>query len=242
MINLQANRNVAVQHLWIIQEGGLCLVQESFVIDSSKKLLDESLVGGFIAAIFSFSQSFSGSNIEAMALGSMSMYYATSNNLITCLGVDKKTKEKSVMEALTEIHQHFIDDYAEFLGSGSLPDTSKFENFKAKYYEALGKHKLFPKGYKTDVPVSIGPAPAESKITQLVRELLIGGDVESVSKEIKGMFATLKGKQGKEFRKLLMDFDKFVRKTPLSKPEQDRLISLLRDLRSFAAIDEFLSL
>ena len=99
---------------------------------------------------------------------------------------------------------------------------------------------LFPKGYKSDVPVSIGSIAAESKITKLVRELLTGGDIESVSKEIKGMFATLKGKQGREFRKLLMDFDKFVRNTPLSKPEQNRLISLLSNLRTFATIDEFL--
>ena len=59
--------------------------------------------------------------------------------------MDKKDREKSTKEVVKIIHMVFCDKYNEFLGRGSLLDTSMFELIKKDYYDILDKCKLLPK-------------------------------------------------------------------------------------------------
>jgi hypothetical protein len=138
---------IPVRNIWIIQEDGLCFVQDNFTQDITENI-DETIVGGFTAAIFNITSTvISGveEGIDSISIGERALYYHSDDGIIVCLEVDKKDKEKSVKEAVKTIHKKFCENYADSLGMGNLIDTSLFTTFKDDYLEILKSCKILPK-------------------------------------------------------------------------------------------------
>ena len=202
--------------------------------------MDETLIGGFIAAIFSFSQTLS-SGIDSISLGEMIMHYATSSGLITCLGVEKKTKDQVAREVVKKIHDNFLEKYQSSLSNGHVLDGDFFLPFRSIYLDILQDFKLLPKEISKTRPDDNNFDTNSNKITTLIQGIAKNEDPKKIVDELKSIFVLLgKGKEGKELRRTLVDFDKFIKKMSISEQNQKNLFCLVGELRSFAAIDEWL--
>jgi hypothetical protein len=138
---------IPIRNIWIIQENGLCLVQDNFTQDIGENI-DETIVGGFTAAIFNITSTIvSGveEGIDSISIGGRALHYHSDDGIIVCLEVDKKDKEKSVKEAVRKIHKQFCEKYADSLGMGNLIDTGLFIAFKDEYLDVLKSCKILPK-------------------------------------------------------------------------------------------------
>jgi hypothetical protein len=105
------SKTIPIRNIWIIQENGLCLVQDNFTQDLSENI-DETIVGGFTAAIFNITSTIvSGveEGIDSISIGGRALHYHSDDGIIVCLEVDKKDKEKSVKEAVKKIHKQFCE-------------------------------------------------------------------------------------------------------------------------------------
>ena len=205
--------------------------------------MDETLIGGFIAAIFSFSQTFS-SGIDSISLGEMIMLYVTSSGLNTCLRVEKKTKEQVARDVVKKIHENFLDNYQSSLGDGQVLDVDYFLPFKSTYFNILQDYKLLPKETLNTLlkNKNISFNTDSSKITTLIQSIANNEDPKKIVEVLKKIFVTLgKGEEGRELRRTLVDFEKFIRKMSISEQNQRNLLSLVGELRSFATIDEWLA-
>ena len=66
-------------------------------------------------------------------------------------------------------------------------------------------------------------------------------DLKKIAQDLRSMFSILGStKDGKEFRKVLVDFDKFVKKLQIDENTTKKVLSLISEIRSFATIDEWL--
>ena len=66
--------------LWILNNSGLCLLHRIF--DSNKNYMDESMVGGFLVAIISFTQNSFNDSIEKISLGKFDIYFESFERFI----------------------------------------------------------------------------------------------------------------------------------------------------------------
>lgn len=133
---------IPIRNLWVIQKDGLCLIQDNFTQNPNG--IDESIVGGFTAAIFNITSTLD-TGIDSITIGGRVLNYFSENEIIVCVEVDKKDKVKSVKEAIEIIHKAFCGKYNDTLGIGNLLDTTLFAPFKKDYLEILNKCKLLPK-------------------------------------------------------------------------------------------------
>lgn len=125
----------------------MCLVQENFTQEIGEGI-DETIVGGFTAAIFNITSTIVTGieeGIDSISIGGRALHYYSDEGIIVCLEVDKKDKEKLVKEAVEKIHKKFCENYRKSLGMGSLIDTSLFSTFKEEYVEILSSCKILPR-------------------------------------------------------------------------------------------------
>ena len=231
--------NLSVKHLWIMLESGICLLEESFDVESKKKI-DESLMGGLIAALFSFSKSIS-SGLDQLSMGSLSMYYASGNGVITCLALDKNVKAKIAQDITRKIHHEFLNSYQSVIDKNDPIESEIFDTFRKYVREQFESVNLLPKNYSYDKSRSQTLSQESNKVQKLVKNLISGEDPKKIAEELKATFVILRsGKEGKELRKILVDFDKFIEKLDIDSEHSKRLISLINEIRSYATIDEWL--
>ena len=233
------NNDLSVKHLWVILESGLCIMEDAYIIDDKKKM-DETLMGGFIAALFSFSKSVS-SGIDTISMGEIIMHYASGNGIITCLAVEKKVKSEAAQETVKKIHIEFLEKYKSIIEQNGSLDTSIFNPFKEFCKEILLEVKLLPKGFKKDEKESEKLSEESSKVKRLIQTVIEGEDPKRIAQDLRSMFSILGStKDGKEFRKVLVEFDKFIDKLQIEKTVSKPLLSLISEIRSFATINEWL--
>ena len=123
-------------------------------------------------------------------------------------------------------------------------DVDYFLPFKSTYFNILQDYKLLPKETLNTLlkNKNISFNTDSSKITTLIQSIANNEDPKKIVEELKKIFVTLgKGEEGRELRRTLVDFDKFIRKMSISEQNQRNLLSLVGELRSFATIDEWLA-
>ena len=129
------------QYLWIFHDSGLCLVQDRF-LNKTEKTIDEHLLGGITTALFDMATTFS--SIRAIILGNTVLYYFTSNNIITCLGVDKTKNNEKAKPVVEKIHEKFLAKYTTYIHEKPIFDAETFVDFKEHYISILHEAKLLP--------------------------------------------------------------------------------------------------
>ena len=231
---------LSVKHIWVIYESGLCILEDAYVTND-KNHMDETLMGGFIAALFSFSETMTSSGIDSISMGDMIMHYASGEGIILCIAVEKKIKRDLAQETVKRIHNEFLVRFSEILKSQGTVDTLIFEPFKVFCSEYLLSRKLLPKSYIKEKSDSESLLEKSSKVTMLIQTLLTGENPKKIAEDLKSMFSILgSSKDGKEFRKVLVDFDKFINKLKIEQTTKKMILSLISEIRSFATIDEWL--
>lgn len=231
---------MSVRHLWIINKSGLCILEEAFLTDNKKKM-DETLMGGFIAALFSFSESMTSTGIDSLSMGEIIMHYASGEDFITCLAVDKKVKPDVAKETVKRIHSEFLNQFSGILETHGAVDTTLFLPFKDYSTELLLSLKLLPKNFIQKQSESEKISEESAKVSMLIQTLMQGEDPKKIAQDLRSMFTILGStKDGKEFRKVLVDFDKFVNKLQIDEDTTKKVMSLISEIRSFATIDEWL--
>ena len=227
---------MSARAIYIIQDSGVCFLQQQFS-NESKRDSDEALIGGLIAAIFSFSKSFS-TGIESLSLGDMILYYAVGENIIVCLGVEKKVKAVVAQAAARKIHEEFVREFSGKIAKGGPRESNEFLSFPTKLRGILLDLKLISKWE----PVVPSTDPEESsKVASIVRGILNGDDPSQVAKKLKEMFETVSDQKfGKELRRVLIDLDRFIVKLALDEKIKRQILALTGEIRSYAAIDEWL--
>jgi hypothetical protein len=120
--------------LWIINSTGICLFHHSI----EKLGVDQNLVGGFISAILSFTESIFTDKLSSfdMSLGRLSYLY--SGRVIYCLLTQKSAKSDKVMDFLREAERVFTEKYLQGVDFTSLTDVTPFEGFQTDLLEILG--------------------------------------------------------------------------------------------------------
>lgn len=120
--------------LWIINSTGVCLFHHSV----QQLGVDQNLVGGFMSAILSFTESVFTDKLSSfdMSLGRLSYRY--SERVIYCLLTQKSAKPDKVMDLLQQVEQTFTKKYLPGVDLTSLTDVTKFEGFQADLVDILG--------------------------------------------------------------------------------------------------------
>ncbi|OLS26093.1 MAG: hypothetical protein HeimC3_10660 [Candidatus Heimdallarchaeota archaeon LC_3] len=214
-------------------------MEDAYITDDKKKM-DETLMGGFIAALFSFSKSVS-SGIDTISMGEIIMHYASGNGIITCLAVNKKVKGELAQETVKKIHIEFLEKFSSAIAQSGSIDTTIFNSFKDFCKDLLLDMKLLPKGFEKDNKEAEKISEESSKVRRLIQTVIEGEDPKRIAKDLRSMFSILgSSKDGKEFRKVLVEFDKFIDKLQIEKTISKQLMSLISEIRSFATINEWL--
>ena len=121
------------------------------------------------------------------------MHYVTSSGLITCLSVEKKTKEQVARDVVKKIHENFLDKYHSSLGDGQVLDVDYFLPFKSTYFNILQDYKLLPKETLNTLlkNKNISFNTDSSKITTLIQSIANNEDPKKIVEELKKIFVTL---------------------------------------------------
>ena len=230
---------MAVTHLWILYESGLCILEDVYITDVTQSI-NETLMGGFIAALFSFSKSFSEKGIDSMSMGTIEMHYAVGNGIITCIAMDKSTSSDLAKDCVKRIHESFLGNYSNIVKDQNIVDINVFLSFKSICREILSKENLLSAKIVQETETSNLPKDSE-KVRTLIRKILDGENPKQIAEELRSIFTILGDKkERKEFNKILIDFDKFITKLEIEKQTSKQLLALTNEIRSFATINEWL--
>jgi hypothetical protein len=231
---------LSVKHLWIIYQSGLCILEEAYITDDRTKM-DETLMGGFIAALFSFSESMTSSGIDSISMGNIMMHYASGGGIITCLAIEKKIKANIAKDIVKRIHNEFLERFSKVIEAEGVVDTSVFIPFKDYSKELLLSMKLLPKDFFQEKIESEKISEESIKVRMLIQTLMQGENPKKIAQDLRSTFSILgSSKDGIEFRKVLVDFDKFIKKLQIDKATTKKVLSLISEIRSFATINEWL--
>ncbi|MHA1984520.1 MAG: hypothetical protein ACW967_09215 [Candidatus Hodarchaeales archaeon] len=231
---------MSVKHLWIIYQSGLCILEEAFITDDKTKM-DETLMGGFIAALFSFSESMTSTGIDSISMGEIMMHYASGGGIITCLALEKKVKSEVARDTVKRIHSEFIEKFSKVIETKGVVDTTIFLPFKDYSKELLVSLKLLPKDFFQEKIESEKISEESIKVRMLIQTLMQGEDPKKIAEDLRSMFSILgSSKDGIEFRKVLVNFDKFIKKLKIDETTTKKVLSLISEIRSFATINEWL--
>ena len=120
--------------LWIVTSTGICLFYHSI----EKLGVDQTLIGGFISAILSFTESVFTDKLSSfdMSLGRLSCRYA--DKVIYCLLTKKDVKESKIVDFLQQVEQKFTEKYLKEVDFNGITDIAQFEGFQSDLLEILG--------------------------------------------------------------------------------------------------------
>ncbi len=120
--------------LWIVSPAGICLFHHSI----EELGVDQTLIGGFISAILSFTETVFTDKLSSfeMFLGRLSCRY--SDRTIYCLLTQKNAKEPRILDFLRKVEQIFTQKYLNQVNLNNITDIAQFEGFRSDLLEILG--------------------------------------------------------------------------------------------------------
>ena len=114
--------------LWILNNSGLCLLHRIF--DSNKNYMDESMVGGFLVAIISFTQNSFNDSIEKISLGKFDIYFQSFERFIIVVSSKKGKEVRNLQDLISRLGNEFQKKYYEILiDTEIMMSTEMFESF-----------------------------------------------------------------------------------------------------------------
>jgi hypothetical protein len=120
--------------LWIVSPAGICLFHHSI----EELGVDQTLIGGFISAILSFTETVFTDKLSSfeMFLGRLSCRY--SDRAIYCLLTQKNAKESKILDFLRKVEQIFTQKYLNQVNLNNITDIAQFEGFRSDLLEIMG--------------------------------------------------------------------------------------------------------
>ena len=178
--------------LWIVSSTGICLFHHSI----EKLGVDQTLIGGFISAILSFTETVFTDKLSSfdMALGRLSCRYA--DKIIYCLLTKKDVKESKILDFLQQVEQIFTQKYLTGVNLNSIIDIAQFEGFQSDLLEILGIAQIEKKERSIGelaqlvymlIEISKGSREYTDKEKQIILQFMDSSDYEQTSRTMKAI-------------------------------------------------------
>jgi len=108
------NEDYPIYNLWLInKKNSLCVLQKNY---SFKTNIDNDLFSGFITAVFNFSEELSGETVRSIAMGSIKLFYKSTDKMILALAANENLNETDIAPVLNEVLTFFKNEgYEKFL-------------------------------------------------------------------------------------------------------------------------------
>ena len=108
------NEDYPIYNLWLInKKNSLCVLQKNY---SFKTNIDNDLFSGFITALFNFSEELSGETVRSIVMGSIKLFYKSTDKMILTLAANNYLNESDIAPVLDEILTFFKNEgYEKFL-------------------------------------------------------------------------------------------------------------------------------
>jgi len=130
------------ENLWILTNTGVVVFNH--VLDVQLKT---QLFGALMSALNSFAEQLAEGGLSNFELSEKRFIIMKKNEFIFIASASKKVKEKTVIEQLEKISNHFFEKYSDILRNWDQ-DISVFSDFKQEIEDSLnGNVKKFWKGF-----------------------------------------------------------------------------------------------
>ncbi len=116
--------------IWILNKDGLCFLQRVF--NKSMIYMDENKFSGLITSIIMFSKDIFEESFDKLIMGEKEIFIKSYSNITVALAAKRGAKgkaEKEIFNLIEEIGLAFQIEYAEFLNSNLIIDSSIFDKF-----------------------------------------------------------------------------------------------------------------
>ncbi|NHI92781.1 MAG: hypothetical protein EAX96_09800 [Candidatus Lokiarchaeota archaeon] len=135
------NTDNPIYNIWLInKKNSLCMLQKNY---SFKTNIDNDLFSGFITAIFNFSEELSGESVKSITMGTIKLFYKTSNEIILALAANYNLIESDIAPILENILNYFkIEGYDAFLDN-ELQNSELFTPFIKTIDDFIAKSSDF---------------------------------------------------------------------------------------------------
>ncbi len=128
--------------LWVLTSSGVVVFDH--VVDVQLK---SQLFGALMSALNSFAEQLAEGGLSNFELSEKRFIIMKKNEFIFVASTTKKTKEKTVIEQLDNIANHFFEKYSDILKNWDQ-DISVFSDFKEDIEDSLNANvKKFWKGF-----------------------------------------------------------------------------------------------
>ncbi|MHA2365518.1 MAG: hypothetical protein ACXAC7_16295 [Candidatus Hodarchaeales archaeon] len=217
----------ALKGLWILDTSGLCLLHRNY---EAGMQVDETIFGGFLTAILSFTQDMVNDKIESITMSAMEIYYQSFGSFAVAVSVDKSKKVKKLLPNLiTKIGNEFKDNFENAL-QGTVQSTKTYEPFGNEIDVIFGL-----KGHKaqgdSEILLDILKGVKEGKIpeAEAIQELL---DIyEELDSPTQRFMATS-----------MKDLEKIFKKSPLlTKEQQKKFQEIIKNVSAQMKAEKWLS-
>jgi hypothetical protein len=131
-----------IKNLWVINAGGLCTY--SYKANFSDYKIDETMFGGFISALVSFTETLSQKNIRFLKLEEDELYFRDLKDIIVVSIMNTAGAEQTVIDQMLQfIGEKFLESYSESLKSPTFDWSSIIPDFTKEMNYVLGDEELY---------------------------------------------------------------------------------------------------
>lgn len=131
-----------IKNLWVINSSGLCVY--TYKANFSDYDLDETMFGGFISALASFTETLSQKNIRFLKLEEDELYFRDLKDIIVVTIMNTAGAEQTVIDQMLQfIGEKFLENYSENLKSPIFDWSSIVEGFTEEINYVLGDEELY---------------------------------------------------------------------------------------------------
>ena len=130
-----------IYNIWLINKrNSLCILQKNY---SFKTNIDNDLFSGFITAIFNFSEELSGESVKSISMGSIKLFYKTTNEIILALAANKFLVESDVAPILDNLVLYFKNEGYDHYLNEEICETDLFTPFTNIIDDLINKSSDF---------------------------------------------------------------------------------------------------
>ena len=131
-----------IKNLWVINSSGLCVY--SYKANFSDYDLDETMFGGFISALASFTENLSQKNIRFLKLEEDELYFRNLKDIIVVTIMNTAGAEQTVIDQMLQfIGEKFLENYSDNLKSPVFDWSLIIPDFTAEITYVLGDEELY---------------------------------------------------------------------------------------------------
>ena len=131
-----------IKNLWVVNSSGLCVY--SYKANFSDYDLDETMFGGFISALASFTSNLSQKNIRFLKLEEDELYFRDLKDIIVVTIMNTAGAEQTVIDQMLQfIGEKFLENYSESLKSPIFDWGSIVTDFTNEMSYVLGDEELY---------------------------------------------------------------------------------------------------